>query len=397
MSSQLWSHSPDLKRLRDEGYDVEIYEQHLVVKDVPYVNASGEIKRGTLVSTLKVAGDTVEAPDTHVAHFIGECPCHKDGSAISTIGRQNNRQELAKGLEIDFSFSSKPLSGSYKDYHEKVTTYVTILSSPAQAIDPTVTARTFPVIEVGEEASVFRYMDTASSRAGIAAATEKLSIGKVAIVGLGGTGSYVLDQVAKTPVGEIHLFDDDTFYNHNAFRSPGAPSLETLKTKPKKVRYFQALYDHMRREIIAHECFIDDSNVGELQGMDFVFLCMDRGKDKQAIINSLVTSGTPFVDVGMGVELKNGSLAGSLRVTTGTPQKHDHVQGGKYIGFADRDADNDYASNIQIADLNALNAVLAVIKWKKLCGFYHDLDLEHQCTYVLTGNIIMNRETTCAN
>ncbi|CAN2525454.1 MULTISPECIES: hypothetical protein [Burkholderia] len=49
-----------------------------------------------------------------------------------------------------------------------------------------------------------------------------------------------------------------------------------------------------------------------------------------------------------------------------------------------------YASNIQVADLNALNAVLAVIKWKKLRGFYRDLDREHHSTYTTDGNLLLN-------
>ncbi|AZD60993.1 Dinucleotide-utilizing enzyme [Pseudomonas chlororaphis subsp. aurantiaca] len=35
-------------------------------------------------------------------------------------------------------------------------------------------------------------------------------------------------------------------------------------------------------------------------------------------------------------------------------------------------AEDVYRSNIQIADLNALNAVLAIGTWKRLCGFYVD-------------------------
>lgn len=42
---------------------------------------------------------------------------------------------------------------------------------------------------------------------------------RVAIVGVGGTGSYILDMVAKTWVREIHLFDSDRFLQYNAFRS----------------------------------------------------------------------------------------------------------------------------------------------------------------------------------
>lgn len=35
-------------------------------------------------------------------------------------------------------------------------------------------------------------------------------------------------------------------------------------------------------------------------------------------------------------------------------------------------AEDAYRSNIQIADLSALSAVLAVGTWKRLCGFYVD-------------------------
>lgn len=69
----------------------------------------------------------------------------------------------------------------------------------------------------------------------------------MAIIGLGGTGGYVLDQVAKTPVREIHLFDGDTFDMHNAFRAPGAAT-ESDFGKPK-VEYFKAMYSNMHKSI----------------------------------------------------------------------------------------------------------------------------------------------------
>jgi tRNA A37 threonylcarbamoyladenosine dehydratase len=50
---------------------------------------------------------------------------------------------------------------------------------------------------------------------------------------MGGTGSYILDLVAKTAVMEIHLFDGDDFNQHNAFRAPGAASLEDLEKHMK--------------------------------------------------------------------------------------------------------------------------------------------------------------------
>lgn len=41
-------------------------------------------------------------------------------------------------------------------------------------------------------------------------------------------------------------------------------------------------------------------------------------------------------------------------------------------------------------ELNALNAALAVIKWKKRCGFYLDFENEGNSTYVVDSNVIIN-------
>ena len=37
-----------------------------------------------------------------------------------------------------------------------------------------------------------------------------------------------------------------------------------------------------------------------------------------------------------------------------------------------------------------LNAAMAVIWWKKRCGFYFDLEHEHYCTYTIDGNALWN-------
>lgn len=390
MSQQPLNLSPDLKRLEDDGYEVEVRAGHLLVASVPYVNSKKEVKFGVLVSELTLAGEITTTPGTHVVMFSGEHPCNRDGAEIAQIKHTNEQKTIVEGLVVHHSFSNKPPDG-YKDYYDKMTTYATIISGPAEAINPDVTARTRRVIPSENEESVFHYTETASSRAGINEITKKLEIGKVAILGLGGTGSYVLDLVAKTPVKEIHLFDGDIFLQHNAFRSPGAPSIEELKGHPKKVYFFRDRYSAMRKNIVAHDILIDSSNVSELEGMDFVFLCIDGSASKRVIIETLESSGVPFVDVGMGVQIsEDNKLFGILRTTTSTESKRDHVRNKSRIAFVDANVNNDYSQNIQIADLNALNAALAVIKWKKLFGFYLDLDQEHHATYTIDGNIITN-------
>jgi hypothetical protein len=388
MSQQLISRSPDLKRLRDEGYDVEIRSGHLLVKDVPYVGADQKVKRGIFVSTLTMAGDVTAPPDTHVAMFVGEYPCDKDGRVLDKI-RSSGGQTLAEDLAVDYQFSSKPAGGAgYEDYYEKMTAYVAIVLSHAQAIDPRATAKTFPVIEADEDDSVFNYMDTASSRAGINLATKKLELGKVAIIGVGGTGSYILDLLAKTPVMEIHLFDGDDFLSHNAFRTPGAASVDELRAKPKKTALLRDRYALMRRGIVDHPYNVDASNVAEVRDMDFVFLCIDAGEAKKTIVENLEAFGLSFIDVGMGVNLVDESLQGVLRVTTSTQEWRDHFR--TRASLADAGVDDAYEHNIQVADLNALNAALAVIKWKRMGGFYLDYRREYNSSYTLDSNMLLN-------
>jgi hypothetical protein len=123
--------------------------------------------------------------------------------------------------------------------------------------------------------------------------------------------------------------------------------------------------------------------------MSFVFICMDQGGPKRHLVKALEGFGIGFIDVGMGLYITDDdAIAGHLRTTTSTPTQRAHVWQQRRIGFEDAVAD-DYGSNIQIAELNALNATLAVIKWKKLRGFYADLDHEHHSVYAITTNSLV--------
>jgi len=390
MSQQLINLSFDLSRLRDDGYEVSIEHGHLVVRNIPYVNVQQQIAYGILVSTLALAGNQTIKPDTHTIMFSGEFPCTKDGTPIENIRHNSNSRNIGPDLDVQHSFSSKPRNG-YDDYHQKVTTYATILSSHAEALNPEVTPRTHRIIEAADD-SPFKYFDNASGRAGIVNLTRKLENQKIAIVGLGGTGSYVLDLVAKTPVREVHLFDGDTLEQHNAFRTPGAVPLEALKTKPLKVDYFQAVYQNMHKYIIAHPDYVSAENVQVLQGCDIVFLCIDANDAKPMIIQALEESGTSFIDVGMGLELVGDRLVGTLRTATSTPSQRSHIHERKRVPLKLPAANDIYHQNIQVADLNALNACLAILRWKRLLGFYHDTEHEHFSLFTLDGNHILNED-----
>lgn len=383
MSQQLINHSPDLKRLRDEGFEVQIKSNHLIITNVPYVNSAKEILFGSVISTLTLAGNVTTKPDTHVGMFKGEYPCYKDGSPIEGFRHASNNQILGEGVEINHSFSSKPQDGyGYPDYYAKMTRYIDIISGPSG-----LSAKTFKVIESDDSESVFNYLDSWSSRAGISNINDKLKGQKIAIIGLGGTGSYILDLIAKTPVGEIHIYDGDKFLQHNAFRAPGAPSLAVLSAQEFKVNYFASLYSNMHKHIIAHPFYIDEQAIEAFPKFDFVFICVDKGEVKELLLRKFEVDNISFIDVGIGVQAVKDSLIATVRVTASTEKKRDHFR--TKVSLGDRE-DDEYAQNIQIADLNSLNAVMAVIKWKKLSGFYHDHENENHTTYTLDTNLLLS-------
>ena len=391
MLPKLINRSPDIMKLRNEGYEVSINGAHLIISNVPYVNQASKVCYGTLVSEISIAQGRAVKPRTHVIHFAGDLPCNKDGAIIESI-RNSSKPATVGGVEIDHTFSNKPPNG-YVDYYHKISQYVAIISNPARAIDKSVTAKTFKVVEEEDEEYSLHYVDTNSARVQIDSISRKLIGLKIGIVGLGGTGSYILDLVAKTLVEEIHLFDKDFFLQHNAFRAPGAPSRKMLLGKKKtKVSYLQGIYSKMHKGIKVHPYNIDQGNLGLLDGLDFVFICIDKSEPKKYISAYLIEKKVPFIDVGMGIDRIDDALEGMLRVTLCTPNFTGSIEEKKRVSFADADAEDEYSTNIQIAELNLINAGLAVLKWKKYFGIYHDQSNEHHLTLTISLNSILNED-----
>ena len=389
MSQRLIDRSPDLQALRSEGYDIAIIGGYLVLRDVPYATRSRSVARGDLVSELTVSGDRTASPSKHTIWFTGEFPCNERGEPLKGFDNSSETKDLASGLTVHHMFSAKPtVGGRYNDYHEKLTTYMALVSSGASAIDPAVSARTYPVVRDEDDTSPHVYLDTASSRAEIALANEKLSNLVIGIVGLGGTGSYILDLVAKTWVGAIHLWDGDRFLQHNSFRTPGAASIEQLETKPLKVDYLAEIYSRMHRRVIPHGYFLDEDTVEEVCAMSFVFIAATDGDMKRRLITALTSRNVPFIDVGMGLLEQDASLFGTVRTVAWSPEES--MEALREIPYTDGEAEGEYSRNIQVADINALNAAMAVIKWKKICGYYIDMHPAHTSCYTIEDNYITN-------
>lgn len=383
MSPRPSRRSADLERLRDEGYDVALVDGLLVVRRIPYVDASRTVKYGTLSTPLLMAGDVTVAPHRHDVWWSGSPPCTASGEPLPGIS--TGRAKDIDG-ELLRSLCHQPSGREFMDYHELVTAYVGALSGQAMLLDPGCTARPGGVMREHNVASPFHYVDTASSRAGTERLASRFHGQKLAIVGLGGTGSYVLDLVAKTPVASIHLFDDDTFDQHNAFRAPGAASLEDLRLRRSKVDHWAAVYSQIHRGIVPHPERLQRGGLSVLDSMDFVFLCIDQIEPKQSICRRLERAGVRFIDTGIGLEVTADGVFGLLRVTTSTDSTREAALATIPGGSGGHD--DPYQSNVQVADLNALTASLAVLRWKRLCGFYRNGADEHVSVFDVESGLV---------
>ncbi len=386
--------SSGIQRLVDEGYSVLVTETRLIVRDLPYVDEHRQVRSGVLVALLELADGAVLLPACHGVYWQGDSPRRHDGQPLA-IGDRFHPIDHGGGIGTERILCLKPPGREFHDYHELVTAYATMMAAHARRLDPSATARPhLPVVHADPSRSPFMYADTATARAGVGGLSERLQGGSVGIVGLGGTGGYVLDLVSKTLVATIHLFDDDLFLQHNAFRSPGAAAGEDISARRAKVDHFAGMYSRMHRGIVPHRQRVAPGNMKTLKLCDFVFLCIDEGGAKRPIIDFLERQGTPFIDVGMGLIATEEGIRGSVRVTTSTPARRDHVRDAGRIPFSTGGEANVYATNIQVADLNMLNAALAVIRWKRLRGFYADLEGEHHAVFDVAGNALLNADRT---
>ncbi len=385
----------DIQSLQDRGLSVEVVQGHLLIHQVPYVNTNRQVQRGIMVTGLAGNIGALGKPNTHQIWFVGEVPCHANGTPIKSLNRTEGPKELWPGFVAQHRFSNKPygVADFPLTHSAKILHYLALISPEAKAIEPEMTPYVFEPIVSFDPEHIFNYWDTASTRAGILAITAKLAHYRVAIVGLGGTGSYVLDLVAKAPVCEIHLFDGDLFEQHSAFRAPGAASIEDITAKIPKVEYFASIYARMRKEIHPHPYYLNDENLSELDNFDFVFLCVDKGGVHRMLGEYLIARGIPFVDTGMELTTlpEVNAILGTCRATLCTSRKADHFD--RRVPQDDAPGDDLYRSNIQVVDMNMLNAVLAVQLWKKYCTFYLDHWQPHHHTYSIDSAALTRCET----
>jgi hypothetical protein len=394
MFQKLVSHNDDIRRLVEKGYAVGFDSNYLVVRDIPYLDDKRVQHIGAIVAKLEFTDQNHVIQDNHQIWFAGSHPHNADGTPIANLGGGPTHLALSQAaadVVVQRQFSNKPrVNGQlvpFANFYDKIESYCGIICGPATALYGS-SSLTFRSVENVSDESVFKIHDTMTSRAEISDMSAKFKNEVVALIGLGGTGAYLLDFLTKTPVKEILGFDLDPFHVHNAFRSPGR--FDASEFKKSKAEMYQARYENLRHGLKLEAKFIDASCAKDFERVTFAFVCVDKGSSRKVIFELLITLGIPFIDVGMGLSRKHGSLSGMVRATYFPPENARAMMDKGFAELIDH-PNEEYRVNIQIAELNAMNAAMAVIKFKRLKGFYVEASPDFHFLFDLGDSKIATR------
>ena len=131
---------------------------------------------------------------------------------------------------------------------------------------------------------------------GSAEALERLRSAHVAVVGLGGVGSWVVEALARSGIGHLSLFDMDEVCISNVNRQIQAltSTVGVAKGDALKARVLDINPDANVTTVLD---FVRPENVMQLLSRNFSFVvdAADGVSDKAAIVDHCVRSGTPVV------------------------------------------------------------------------------------------------------
>jgi hypothetical protein len=124
---------------------------------------------------------------------------------------------------------------------------------------------------------------------------------KVAIIGLGGGGCYVSQELAHAGIGNFELFDYDRFSLSNLNRSMGATYAEVKARRRKAAVYADRIAAiNPRARIVLHQK--DWKSCAEsLRDCDVVFGCVDSYLGRSEIEATCRRYLIPYIDIGMDV------------------------------------------------------------------------------------------------
>jgi molybdopterin/thiamine biosynthesis adenylyltransferase len=144
---------------------------------------------------------------------------------------------------------------------------------------------------------------------------DRLGTAKAVVVGAGGTGSHVAQQLAHLGIGELAIVDPDVLETSNLSRVVGSTTDDVGAAKVEvAARAARAVRPDIR--VVTIEASVLDIDPTPLIGADVIACCTD-GHGSRALLNELVQQYlVPVVDV--GIEVQPGEVSsragGGVRV-----------------------------------------------------------------------------------
>ncbi len=141
------------------------------------------------------------------------------------------------------------------------------------------------------------------------AGQHRLRAARVAVVGAGGTGSFIAHQLAHLGVGQLLLIDHDTVDTSNLNRLAGATPADI--GRPKVVvasKTVSAINPNARVEGVIGDV-VDEDVAAKLLEVDFIFGCTDSMASR-AVINQIAYQYLiPAIDMGVAIHVRDGHIA----------------------------------------------------------------------------------------
>jgi molybdopterin-synthase adenylyltransferase len=153
---------------------------------------------------------------------------------------------------------------------------------------------------------------------------------RVGVVGLGGTGSQVVQQLAHLGVRDVVLVEDDRVEKSNLPRLAGATSLDALLRRRKTAVAKRAIRRLTRRaRVVTTGTLRSARSLRQLQRVDLIIGCVDNDGARLILAELAAAHLIPYLDIGVGIEREEDATpAVGGRVTF-------YLPGGPCIACAD--------------------------------------------------------------
>ena len=141
----------------------------------------------------------------------------------------------------------------------------------------------------------------------------------VAVIGLGGGGSHVVQQLAHLGVGNFLLFDADVLEDTNLNRVVGATEDDVMSSRPKcsiAMRLIKSINNTARVRALQARWQTDAE---WLRDCDVIFGCVDSLVERAQIEATARRYLIPYIDLGMDVHCVDKHYAVGGQVTVSLP------------------------------------------------------------------------------